>query len=85
MVLIERALRVGTHFNVGATLATAAWVLWSGWEIVNAPPMLDAQPGPSTATAGASCECRVERPPVMTHTQGDEHLAQARGFGAAQP
>lgn len=31
---VVRLLRLMTHFNIGATLATAAWVLWSGAQIV---------------------------------------------------
>lgn len=31
---VMRLLRLITHFNIGATLATAAWVLWSGAQIV---------------------------------------------------
>ncbi len=30
---VMRLLRLITHFNIGATLATAAWVLWSGAQI----------------------------------------------------
>ena len=31
---VVRLLRLMTHFNIGAALATAAWVLWSGAQIV---------------------------------------------------
>lgn len=29
MKTIERVMRVMTHVNIGATLALAAWVIWS--------------------------------------------------------
>jgi hypothetical protein len=32
--LIERVMRVMTHINIGAALGLAAWVLWSGWQVV---------------------------------------------------
>ena len=31
---IERIVRLMTHFNIAATIATAAWVLWTGMQIV---------------------------------------------------
>jgi len=31
---IERVMRVMTHINIGAALGLAAWVLWSGWQVV---------------------------------------------------
>jgi hypothetical protein len=31
---LERVMRLMTHLNIAATLATAAWVLWSGSQIV---------------------------------------------------
>lgn len=34
MNLIERVMRVMTHLNIGASLGLAAWVLWSGWQVV---------------------------------------------------
>ncbi len=34
MDLIERVMRVMTHFNIGAALGLLAWVLWSGWTVV---------------------------------------------------
>lgn len=34
MNFIERVMRVMTHINIGAALALAAWVLWSGWQVV---------------------------------------------------
>ncbi len=34
MNFIERVMRVMTHINIGAALGLAAWVLWSGWQVV---------------------------------------------------
>ena len=48
MKIIERVMRVMTHVNIGATLGMAAWILWSGMEIVSMP-------------SGAS---RTHRPPA---------------------
>jgi hypothetical protein len=31
---IERVMRVMTHINIGAALGLAAWVMWSGWQVV---------------------------------------------------
>jgi len=31
---VMRLMRLMTHFNIGAMLATGAWVLWSGAQIV---------------------------------------------------
>lgn len=44
MKTIERVLRVMTHVNIGATLGMAAWILWSGLQIVGLP---SATPPPS--------------------------------------
>lgn len=37
MPFVERTLRAMTHLNIGATLATAVWILWSGLNIVALP------------------------------------------------
>ena len=34
MSFIERVMRVMTHINIGAALGLAAWVMWSGWQVV---------------------------------------------------
>lgn len=34
MNFIERVMRVMTHVNIGAALGLAAWLLWSGWQVV---------------------------------------------------
>lgn len=34
MNFVERVMRVMTHINIGAALGLAAWVLWSGWQVV---------------------------------------------------
>ena len=34
MNFIDRVMRVMTHINIGAALGLAAWVMWSGWQVV---------------------------------------------------
>lgn len=34
MNFVERVMRIMTHINIGAALGLAAWVLWSGWQLV---------------------------------------------------
>lgn len=34
MNFLERVMRVMTHLNIGAALGLAAWVAWSGWQVV---------------------------------------------------
>lgn len=34
MSFVERVMRVMTHVNLGISLGLAAWVLWSGWQLV---------------------------------------------------
>ncbi len=34
MNFIERVMRVMTHINIGVGLGLAAWVMWSGWQVV---------------------------------------------------
>lgn len=34
MNFIERVMRIMTHVNIGAALGLAAWVAWSGWQVV---------------------------------------------------
>jgi hypothetical protein len=42
---LERVMRVMTHVNIGATLGTGVWILWSGLMIVGAPlQAMDAPP-----------------------------------------
>lgn len=35
MKTLERVMRVMTHINIGATLGTAVWLLWSGSQVVS--------------------------------------------------
>lgn len=47
MTTLERVMRVMTYLNIGATLATAAWILWFGQQVVSgewrvAPPAAPA-------------------------------------------
>lgn len=34
MNFIERVMRIMTHVNIGIALGLAAWVMWSGWQVV---------------------------------------------------
>ncbi len=57
---LERVMRVMTHINIGATLGTAAWVLWSGARIVTgagtaAPPPLAVPVQARHGTAALPC------------------------------
>jgi hypothetical protein len=41
---VMRLVRLMTHFNIGAALGMAAWVLWSGWQVVNGQIAVERQP-----------------------------------------
>lgn len=69
MTFIERVLRCMTQLNIGATLATAAWLLWTGPQVVSGElrppprpatthrlPAADTPPGPARPT----CPCSDE-------------------------
>ena len=82
MKIIERVMRVMTHVNIGATLGMAAWILWSGVEIVALPSAAspaarppaahshgEHSPSPHTpagARPAASDHCCLARAPVTT-------------------
>lgn len=34
MNFVERVMRVMTHINIGSALGLAAWMPWSGWQVV---------------------------------------------------
>jgi hypothetical protein len=79
---IERVMRVMTHVNIGATLGMAAWILWSGMEIVGMPSTASpavrppavhshgehapASHSPGGARPAASDHCCLVRAPVTT-------------------
>ena len=61
-------MRLMTHLNIAATLATAAWVLWSGTQIVaGTGPWPGGQAMRSVATGQA--QRQAASPPVAHHRQ----------------
>lgn len=61
MNFMERTMRVMTHLNIGATLATAAWVIGSGTQVVSGQWQIPRSAGPlalpvaaTTATTAAA-------------------------------
>jgi hypothetical protein len=72
---IERVMRVMTHINIGAALGLAAWVLWSGWQVVT------GQIAPAYRVAEVKA--------LMTLAHADEpapvHLVPVQAGAAALP
>lgn len=61
---LERVMRVMTHVNIGAALGMAAWLAWSGVQLVTGQIVLAraAAPGmPTTAPTTAAPEARPTR------------------------
>lgn len=54
MTFLERMLRVLIHVNIGATLATAAWIVWSGTQIVSGRLVRLPTPAPTPTVVDAS-------------------------------
>lgn len=50
MDTIERVMRVMTHVNIGAGLGMAAWIAWSGLQVVGGDWKLPPQQQPSGVT-----------------------------------
>ena len=75
MNFIECVVRVMTHINMVAALGLAAWVLWSGWQVVTG----QVTPGYRVAEAMAlmSLTQAVEPAPV--------HLVPVRAGAGALP
>ena len=70
MNFIERVMRVMTHINIGAALGLAAWVLWSGWQVVTghiAPAYSAAEVKALVSLAHAGPSVRMELVPVQEH------------------
>ncbi len=70
MNFIERVMRVMTHINIGAALGLAAWVLWSGWQVVTghiAPAYSVAEVKALVSLAHAGPSARMELVPVLEH------------------
>lgn len=63
MKTLERVMRLMTHINIGATLGTAVWLLWSGLQVVSGQwtPALrgPAQTPPGLHRSGAPSCCFV--------------------------
>jgi hypothetical protein len=72
---IERVMRVMTHVNIGAALGLAAWVLWSGWQVVTG----QITPGHRVADVKAlMSQAHAGSPPPM-------QLMPARAGGSPLP
>ena len=68
MNFIERVMRVMTHINMGAALGLAAWVLWSGWQVVTgqitpAYRVAEVKALMTIANAGEPCRRRSKSEP----------------------
>lgn len=67
MNFIERAMRVMAHINIGTTLGLAAWVLWSGCQVVTGQitpgfRVAEVKALMSLAHAGAPPPCHTAAP-----------------------
>ncbi len=70
MNFIERVMRVMTHINIGAALGLAAWLLWTGWQVVTgqiAPAHSAAKVKALVSLAHAGPSVGVELLPVQGH------------------
>jgi hypothetical protein len=68
---IERVMRVMTHINIGAALGLAAWVLWSGWQVITgqiAPGHSAAEVRALMHTAHAEEPAQLQLVPVQAGT-----------------
>lgn len=81
---LERVMRLMTQLNIAATLATAGWVLWSGLQIVIAPPTgpLPVRPAPVStgllpAAAPSPTAVRLPAAAPACHQAADPQAAPA--------
>ena len=87
MKTLERVMRVMTHINVGATLGTAAWLLWSGSQVVSGP-WTRAPRGPAPTAPGLhrtvapSC-CLVPAAGPSLQARADQGAARDTAITAA--
>lgn len=85
MKTLERVMRVMTHINIGATLGTAVWLLWSGLQVVSgqwtpAPRGLaPTPPGLQRSVAPSCCFVPAGDPSLQAHARP----APARDGGIA--
>jgi len=81
MRTIERVMRVMTQVNVGATLGMAAWMLWSGVQVVSGEwqRQRPAVPAPAAAqpTTDSCCFVPAKRAPLQTRADPAWVLAAA--------
>lgn len=80
MKTIERVMRVMTHVNIGATLGTAAWIVWSGLQVVGGEwPVTPRPTAPATSATEISC-CFVPadrgQPALQVRTGSPERIAR---------
>jgi len=85
MKTLERVMRVMTHINIGATLGTAVWLLWSGLQVVSGQwtPALrgpaQTPPGLHRSVAPSCCFVPADGPSLQAHAGP----APARAAGLA--
>lgn len=65
---VLRLMRLMTHLNIGAALGMAAWLLWSGWQVVT------GQIGPGYSRAEVTALVAAAHP--ASHSG---HLAATEG------
>lgn len=75
MKTLERVMRVMTHINIGATLGTAVWLLWSGLQVVSgqwtpAPRgPAHTSPGLHPSVAPSCCFVPAGDPSLQAHAR----------------
>jgi hypothetical protein len=83
---LERVMRVMTHLNIGATLGTGVWILWSGLMIVGAPlqamdaPPAAARPNDASTVPRSCATCRPNESRPGHHHEGHAPMS---GHGPA--
>ncbi len=61
MTFIERALRVMTRINIGASLGVAAWLMFASADLLAAHPAAGKQPDQFVQPVGHSeCGCSTD-------------------------
>jgi len=77
-------MRLMTHFNIGATLATAVWVLWSG-ALVVAGQVVPGHPPGKAAQEGRSHAAGAEAPMRLTPMTGAPVAAMSHCHATDEP
>lgn len=88
MNFIERVMRVMTHINIGAAMGLAAWMLWSGWQVVTGQirpgnRMAEVKALMSAAPAGGRAPLRLVPVPAGADAQPACHAAASAPKPAA--